>query len=75
MDPILNCILAVCCPPASTTQQTALAMFLSSHGVDTAASAACASVILKHFDLAPAGSLQAFKDAIATLARGPRYQE
>jgi hypothetical protein len=74
MDPILNCILAVCCPPASQEQRDALAKFLTREGVDAAAAETCAKVLLHYFDLAPAGSLQTFKDAIAELARGQNYQ-
>lgn len=75
MDPILNCILAVCCPPLSQGQQDALAKFLYAEGVEAAMAEKCAAVLLKHFDLAPQGTLQPFKDAIASLARGADYKE
>lgn len=71
MDPILNCILAVCCPPLSAGQHEALSKFLTERGIEN--SNDVAAVILKHFDLAPQGSLQPFKDAIAALARGEHY--
>jgi hypothetical protein len=73
MDPLINCVLAVCCPPLSQNQYEALAKLLVRDGVDADAAETCAKVMLQHFDLAPQGSLQAFKDAIAALARGANY--
>lgn len=70
-DPVLNCILAVCCPPLSTKQHEALARLLTVEGV--ADPEHCAKVVLANFDLAPQGTLQAFKDAIAEEARGEDY--
>lgn len=72
MDPIYNCILAVCCPEDSPEQLAALTRFLESNGATNAEGAAM--VILKHFDLAPKDSLRALKDAISELARGANYQ-
>ena len=74
MDPILNCILAVCCPPQSEDQLKALTTFLIAGGVDPDAAESCARVVLDNFDLAPQGSLEAFKKAIAELARGDHYK-
>ena len=74
MDPILNCVLAVCCPPNSPEQMEALAKFLTKTGVDALAAESAAKAILAHFDLAPHGSLQVFKDSIAELARGQNYK-
>jgi hypothetical protein len=58
----------------SQEQHDALARFLVNHGVDANAADSCAKVIYQHFDLAPQGSLQPFKDAIAALARGDHYK-
>lgn len=71
-DPILNCVLAVCCPPLSQGQHDALARFLREHGVENGDEVA--EVMLKHFDLAPQGTLQPFKDSIAKLARSEDYK-
>lgn len=73
-DPVLNCVLAVCCPPLSQGQHDALARFLVDDGLDASYADQCAKIMLKHFDLAPQGSLQAFKDAIAACARGEDYK-
>ena len=75
MDEYINCLLAICCPPLSQTQYDAMAKFLISEGVDANAAETCAKVIYQHFDLAPCGTLQPFKDAIAKLARGADYKE
>ena len=72
-DPVLNCVLAVCCPPLSASQQDALARLLVQDGLDPTSAAHAAKAILQRFDLAPAGTLQAFKDAIAEEARGADY--
>lgn len=75
-----NCILAVCCPPGSDNQRAALAeeMAIALSNPPSSESAVIisrekwdriAGWVLKNFDLAPAGSLQPFKDAIAKLAR------
>lgn len=74
MDPIWNCVLAVCCPPFSQGQREALAKFLIGKGIDANVAEQCASVVIESFDLAPSGTLQPLKDAIATLARGEHYK-
>ena len=64
------CLLGVCCPPGSEAQLDALATEMASDlGVQPEEVRRHAAWILKHFDLAPAGSLAQFKDAIATHAR------
>lgn len=73
-DPVLNCVLAVCCPPLSGGQIEAMTKLLVSEGVDERYAETCAKIVLSKFDLAPFGTLQAFKDAIATLALGANYQ-
>lgn len=74
MDEYINCLLSICCPPNSVTQQSAMVKFLTKYGVDAHAAESCATVLLEHFDLAEKGTLQSFKDSIARLARGADYK-
>lgn len=70
------CVLEVCCPPRSERQKKALAAEMmkafgwddemTSYQVDPLTLAAW---IVNNYDLAPAGSLSAFKGTIARLAR------
>lgn len=66
-----NCILAVCCDPLSDKRAELLAddIVKAIPGVDRDAAFRCSHYFLKSYDVAPAGSLQSFKDAIAKLAR------
>lgn len=61
------CILQICCPPPE--QVAALAAAMTADGIEEEYAHRCATWIYKHFDLAPVGSLQAFKDAIVTSAK------
>lgn len=63
------CILGVCCPPGSQEQVDALAAEMEKDGVGDRKTAAW---VLKHFDLAPAGSLAQFKNDVAKMARKER---
>lgn len=64
------CILQVCCPPGSQASVDALAREMLKDGVcDAEYAPTVAAWVMKHFDLAPAGSLSAFKGEIARLAR------
>jgi len=64
------CILGVCCPPLSEQQYEALASELvKGAGCEAAHARTVAEWLLKHFDLAPAGSLSALKADIAKMAR------
>lgn len=64
------CILGVCCPPESPSQRVALAQELEHDtGVPMEYCETVAAQILKDYDLAPKGTLQAFKDAIAKMVR------
>ena len=73
MNGEVNCILAVCCPPGSSAQRAALGREIKkAHGCSEEESMKHAGWILANFDLAPHGSLTAFKAAIAALAREPR---
>lgn len=71
-----NCIYEICCPPKGEQQVRALAEeMMKAFGWDDAMTAyqvnplTLASWVVKTFDLAPAGSLLAFKTEIARLAR------
>lgn len=65
-----NCILAVCCPPESPRRTELLAAEMTKYAsLDKHDAQRCAAWLLKAYDLAPPGSLQAFKDTIAMLAR------
>lgn len=74
-----NCIFGVCCPPESESQVEALAGEIDaatggalSKGKDEDSEGwawGIARWILKTYDLAPKGSLQAFKDSIRDYAR------
>lgn len=72
MDPILNCLTSVCCPPESAEQQAMAAKFFTEYAgcTDPAMAAACGAAMLKHFDLAEKGTLQSFKESIKRLAKG-----
>lgn len=64
------CVLGVCCPAGSEAQAQALATELAKDGVcEEREALKIAKWTLKHFDLAPAGSLTELKGAIASLVR------
>jgi hypothetical protein len=64
------CILGVCCPPGSEAQSAALAKELTNDMVcsDTEARVV-AAWLLKHFDLAPKGTVAPIITEIAKMAR------
>lgn len=68
---LANCIYEICCPPRSEGAVKALseemAGALSKKGGESYED--IARWVLENFDLAPKGSLQAFKDAVRDLAR------
>lgn len=72
-----NCILWICCPPGSEQAVEALAKEIrealgwsaDSAGDHAGSARSVASWVLENFDLAPKGSLQAFKDAVRDHAR------
>lgn len=65
-----NCLFAVCCPPKSARQKAALAKaMMESMGGTIDNYQKIADWMIENFDLAPSGTLQPFKDAIAQLAR------
>jgi len=67
-DPVMNCVLAVCCPPAAAREGFANA--LVREGLSEADAKRCADWVFEYFDLAPKGSLVQLKADIARLARG-----
>jgi hypothetical protein len=68
-DPILNCVLEVCCGAAAAEFKLAEAM-IEAEVCDKKHAHKCAKWLREYFDLAPAGTLTAFKQEIARLARG-----
>jgi len=70
-DPYINCLLAICCPPAR--RQEVLTKLLIEKGVDASAAESCAKVILETFDLAPKDTMQPLIQEVARLARGEAY--
>lgn len=64
------CALGVCCPSGSPEQRQALAGWFEDHAeLDAPSARRAADEVLAAFDLAPHGSLKAFKSAIATMAK------
>ena len=70
-DPVLNCLLDVCCEAMSAKQHETMTRFLMGEtGCDEKTAQVLGGCILKHFDLAEKGTLAPFKASIARLARG-----
>ena len=69
-DPILNCVLEVCCGAAAAEARLAETMVEEGVCEDEKHAKKCAKWLREYFDLAPKGSLTAFKQEIARLARG-----
>jgi hypothetical protein len=71
MDPILNCLTGVCCPPDSAEQAAmATKFFMEYASMDAKTAAVAGAAMLKYFDLAEKGTLVGFKASIARLAKG-----
>jgi hypothetical protein len=66
-DPLLNCVLAVCCSPAGA--QASYTRWLVQQGIDTDAATRCAAVTFEYFEFAPKGSLVSLKAEIARVAK------
>lgn len=60
----------MCCPPEKARE--VFAQYLAEKNLTTPQ--LVAEFIFDHFDLAPKGTLQPLKDAIAALARGDSYK-
>lgn len=67
------CLLSICCPPGSAEQADAFVQeFEHDHPdqkMDRATVEAVGQWVVKNFDVAPAGTLTPFRDAIIKLAR------
>ncbi len=74
-DPVMNCILEVCCGRQQADQQFAKAMVSDGVCEDMAHAEKCVAWVRHRFDLAPAGSLTAFKNRIIDLAKGAPFRE
>lgn len=73
MNGTVCCILGVCCPSQSDEQRVALAHEIESDlGCTPEEARKHADWIIDNFDLAPAGTLTAYRDAIAALARAKK---
>lgn len=72
-DPVKCCILGLCCNRLSEEQVANLGQALKESGALTDEQAkSVAAWVLANFDLAPAGSLTAFKSEIAVLAKSKK---
>ena len=72
-DPVKCCILGLCCNRLSDEQVSNLGQALKASGALTDEQAtSVAQWVLTNFDLAPAGSLTAFKSEIAVLVKAKK---
>jgi len=71
------CILNICCGGANNRDaKAALAKKLvASAGLQADQAATVSAYIMETFDLAPSGSLKAYRDAVAKMAREYPYQD
>jgi hypothetical protein len=67
-DPIMNCILEVCCGSAASETRLAEAMLEAGVCDNKQHAKKCAAWIHEYFDLAPVGTLADFKAQIAKFA-------
>ena len=70
-----NCVLEICCGGVNSKQVQALTQVVQ-HAFPWAThdqAGEIADWVCRNWDLAPKGTLYAFKQAIATLAKGPAY--
>ncbi len=68
-DPVKNCLLEVCCEPGAARAAFAGALVADGVCAERTEADGVAHWVYTHFDLAPAGTLRAFKAAIARVAR------
>ena len=66
MDPILNCLTGVCCPPEQRLRVMTKAL-MEYCGIDEATAKKVGAWILDTFDLAEKGTLEAFIKSIVRL--------
>lgn len=68
-DPVVCCILGICCPPAK--QRTAFVRYLADRvGLSDKDAESTADVILADFDLVEKGTLNAFIESVNKHSRG-----
>lgn len=68
-DDLLNCMTAVCCPPAAQAQALSEAMLSDGVCGEPAEAKRIAKWMIKHFDFAEAGTLAPLKKSIVRLAK------
>ena len=73
MDPILNCLLAVCCPPEARAGALAELLY-KGEACDEETAKRVAELLCKYLDFAPAGLLTPLMQRAGELARGPAYK-
>ena len=74
-DEQANCVLEVCCGKDGKQLQALTQVFQNEVGLKPKEALAAATWVVTTLDLAPKGSLYAFKQAIAKYAKGPAYSE
>lgn len=76
MDPIWNCLLAICCDPLSENRIESLAKFMAEHGdMNREAAMKAAKCVVEYFDLAPVGMLQPLLKLSGQLAKMPPHKD
>ena len=68
-DPIMNCVLEVCCGPEPARATFAAMLVDKKLCAEQDEADRIAAWVLTHFDLAPRGSLREFKAVIARIAK------
>lgn len=74
-DPVLNCVLEVCCGRQAADRQFAKALVRDGVCEDMEHAEKCVAWVKHRFDLAPAGTLTAFKNRIIDIAKGAPFKE
>jgi hypothetical protein len=73
-DQQANCVLEVCCGKDGKQLQALTAVLQAEAGLDAHHALQAATWLVMTLDFAPKGSLYAFKQEIARLARGQDYE-
>ena len=73
-DQQANCVLEVCCGKDGKQLQALTAVLTTEAGLDPHHALQAATWLVTTLDFAPKGSLYAFKQEIARLARGQDYE-
>ncbi len=69
-----NCILEVCCGKDGKQLKALTHVLRDEVPLDAHDAQTVAAYLIAHFDFAPKGSLYAFKEEVARLARGHDYE-